>query len=174
VRLFLFSVVVVAVLRATLVSGADLSAPPAVQASPARPWDLAFGSALMSDHNIRGISVSARGPSLTAYFEPRYKMNPYLDFYAGLSGASVDVPNRATAQFVYYAGLRPTVGAVTFDLGLAYIDYPGGILFNGIGSPAPCSSGAFFFGQCNTKAGRSLSIHSSPCIQRGFARRAAA
>jgi uncharacterized protein (TIGR02001 family) len=129
---------------------ADLSPRPAGAAPAPSPWDFAFGGALASDYNVRGISVSARGPSLNAYFEPRYKVSPNLEFYTGISGTSIAIPNRATAQFVYYAGLRPTVGAVTFDLGLAYIDYPGGILFNGIGSPANCTNGSFFFGICNT------------------------
>lgn len=130
---------------------ADLSPrPDGKSPSPPSPWDLAFGSALMSDYNVRGISVSARGPSLNAYFEPRYKVSPNLELYTGISGTSIAIPNRATAQLVYYAGLRPAVGAFTFDVGVAYIDYPGGMLFNGIGSPANCTNGAFFFGQCNT------------------------
>ncbi len=46
---------------------ADVAAPPAI-AAPA-PWafDFAFGGKLMSDYNFRGISQSARGPSVNVY-----------------------------------------------------------------------------------------------------------
>ncbi len=71
------------------------------------PWEFAFGSALMSDYNFRGISVSARRPSVTVYAEPRYKVGSNLELYAGLSASSVDLPNRPAAQIVYAAGIRP-------------------------------------------------------------------
>lgn len=122
--------------------------------SPARPsWDIAFGSAVMSDYNIRGISVSAVRPSVTVYIEPRYKWNSVLELYAGASGSSIDFPNRAVAQVVYYAGTRSTFSALLLDVGLSYIDYPAGRTFNGLGLAATCTNGAFFFGQCNTSKG---------------------
>jgi len=114
------------------------------------PWEFAFGSALMSDYNFRGISVSARRPSVTVYAEPRYKVGSNLELYAGLSASSVDLPNRPAAQIVYGAGIRPRFGALQLDLGAEYLDYPGGILFDGLGSPATCTNGFFFLGQCNT------------------------
>jgi hypothetical protein len=140
---------------ATMVVGVSSPAPRAADLlnktapGPPSPWDLAFGSALMNDYNFRGISASARGPSLTVYLEPRYKPDPTIEFYIGLAGTSIDIPNHATAQLFYYAGIRPTVGALAFDFGISYTDYPGGILFNGIGLPTNCTNGAFFFGQCN-------------------------
>jgi uncharacterized protein (TIGR02001 family) len=125
---------------------ADLSAHTAAVLSP---WDIGFGSALMSDYNFRGISASARRPSVTIYLEPHYTIDPALNLYAGVSGSSVDLPNRASSQFVYYAGIRPTAGALAFDVGLSYTDYPGGRLFNGVASSANCTNGEFFLGQCN-------------------------
>jgi Bacterial protein of unknown function (Gcw_chp) len=121
----------------------------AVAAEPT-PWEFAFGGALMSDYNYRGISVSARRPSVTVYAEPRYKVHSNLELYAGLSAASVDLPNRPAAQIVYAAGIRPKFGALQLDLGAEYLDYPGGILFDGLGTAATCTNGAFFLGQCNT------------------------
>jgi hypothetical protein len=119
----------------------------------ANPWEVAFGSALMSDFNIRGISASARRPSVNAYFEPRYKISPNLEFYSGISGSSIDSPNRSTTQMVFYGGLRPVLGPASFDFGLSYLDFPGGLTFPGMGSATTCTNGAFFFGQCNTSKG---------------------
>jgi hypothetical protein len=72
------------------------------------------------------------------------------EVYAGVSGSNADLPNRSRAQIVYYAGTRPTFGALLLDVGGWYIDYPGGTTFNGLGSAETCTNGAFFFGQCNT------------------------
>ena len=50
---------------------ADLMYKKAVEPPPPPPsmWDIAFGAAIMSDYNFRGISQSDRGPSVAAYFE---------------------------------------------------------------------------------------------------------
>ena len=130
----------------TAVYGADFNTPSAASSA----WELAFGSALMSDYNFRGITASAHRPSIEAYFEPEYNISTALQLYAGLNAASIAAPNRAAAQIVYYGGARTSINAFSFDLGLSYIDYPGGILFDGLGSPATCTNGAFYLGQCNT------------------------
>jgi len=88
------------------------------------PWDIAFGSAIASDYNFRGISQSDRGPSVSAYFEPRYNVNPNLQLYAGIAGASVDLPTDPGAEIDFYAGVRPTFGPVAWDLGFIYYYYP--------------------------------------------------
>lgn len=90
------------------------------------PWDLAFGSALMNDYVWRGITQSAHKPSVAAYFEPRYNINPNLQLYAGISGESIKFPNGAASEIDLYAGIRPTVGPVAFDFGFWYYGYPGG------------------------------------------------
>jgi uncharacterized protein (TIGR02001 family) len=72
------------------------------------PWDLAFGSALMTDYNFRGITQSAHKPSVAAYFEPRYNITSSLQAYVGVSGESIDFPNRAAAEIDFYGGIRPT------------------------------------------------------------------
>jgi hypothetical protein len=68
-----------------------LKAPPAVEATPS-PWDWAFGGALMSDYNFRGISQSNRGPSVTAYSETRYNVNSNWQLYAGSQYWAVTLP----------------------------------------------------------------------------------
>ncbi len=64
-----------------MVSGSALAADMRVKAVKAPPppafdpWDVAFGSAIMSDYIFRGITQSNHKPSVAAYFEPRYNIN---------------------------------------------------------------------------------------------------
>jgi len=100
-------------------------APPPVMS----PWDIAFGSALMSDYNFRGITQSNHKPSVAAYFEPRYNFNDSLQAYVGVSGESISFPNRAAAEIDFYAGIRPTFGKLALDFGFWEYYYPGGQCF---------------------------------------------
>jgi hypothetical protein len=54
-------------------------------------------------------------PSAAAGFEPRYDINPNLQAYAGVSGESIDFPNRAAAEIDLYGGIRPTFGKLALD-----------------------------------------------------------
>jgi uncharacterized protein (TIGR02001 family) len=107
-------------------SAADLpmKAPPApVAATPM--WDVAFGGALMTDYNFRGISQSDRRPSLTAYIEPRYNWSSAVQLYVGVQGWATKLPTQPTGEFDLYGGIRITLGAFAFDLGALYYYYPG-------------------------------------------------
>jgi uncharacterized protein (TIGR02001 family) len=109
---------------------ADLMAKKALPPPPPpSPWDIAFGAGIASDYNFRGISQSDRKPSVNAYFEPRYNFNPNLQAYVGIGGYSIDFPNRPSAEIDLYGGIRPTFGALSFDLGIWYYWYPGGQCF---------------------------------------------
>jgi uncharacterized protein (TIGR02001 family) len=90
------------------------------------PFDIAFGGAIMSDYNFRGISQSNNRPSVYSYFEGRYNLNKDLQLYAAIAGESVSLPNRAAAEIDIYAGIRPTFGKLSFDFGAWYYLYPGG------------------------------------------------
>jgi len=118
------SVVAAAMLSATSALAADLK--PILKAPPAAesPWDIAFGGALMSDYNFRGISQSQRGPSTTAYAESRYNVNSTLQLYAGSQYWAVDLPTNPTCECDFYGGIRPTIGGVAFDFGFIYYYYP--------------------------------------------------
>src|SRR6266851_5236045 len=98
--------------------------------APMSPWDIAFGAALMSDYNFRGITQSNHKPSVAAYFEPRYNFNDSLQGYVGVAGESISFPNRAAAEIDFYAGIRPTFGKLALDAGFWYYYYPGGECFN--------------------------------------------
>jgi uncharacterized protein (TIGR02001 family) len=97
---------------------------------PPSPWDIAFGGALMSDYIWRGITQSNHEPSVAAYFEPRYNINPNLQLYAGVSGESISFPNRAAMELDTYGGIRPTFGPLAFDIGIWGYWYPGGQEFS--------------------------------------------
>src|SRR5262245_34830627 len=103
-----------------------VKAPPMVVS----PWDIAFGAAIMSDYNFRGITQSNHKPSVAAYFEPRYNFNDSLQGYLGLSGESISFPNRDAAEIDFYGGIRPTFGKLALDAGFWYYWYPGGQCFN--------------------------------------------
>src|SRR6202142_592801 len=107
-----------------MVSGSALAADlplKAVKAPPPAafdPWDLAFGSAIMSDYLFRGITQSNHKASVAAYFEPRYNFTKDLQGYIGFSGESISFPNRAAAEIDIYGGIRPTFGMFAFDFGV--------------------------------------------------------
>ena len=122
------------VIAAVPALGADLSMPVKAPAVELSPWDIAFGAAVMSDYNFRGITQSNHKPSVAAYFEPRYNINANLQAYAGVSSESISFPNRAAAEVDFYAGIRPTFGKLALDFGVWEYWYPGGQCFNATGT----------------------------------------
>jgi hypothetical protein len=124
--------ILAAVALATPALAADLKmkvkAPPP---PPPSPWDLAFGDAIMSDYEFRGITQSNHKPSVAAYFEPRYNFTSAFQGYVGLSGESIDFPNHAAAEIDFYGGFRPTFDKLALDFGAWYYYYPGGQCFSG-------------------------------------------
>jgi hypothetical protein len=134
------SVVTVPAMAADMPVKAKPAAPPAAES----PFDIAFGAAVMSDYNFRGISQSAHHPSVAAYFESRYNVTKDVQLYIGVSGESIDFPNHAAAEIDFYGGIRPTFGALALDFGAWYYYYPGGTAFPGIAPfPQTCTNGFF-------------------------------
>jgi uncharacterized protein (TIGR02001 family) len=126
------SVVLAAGLASTTALAADMpmKAPPPPPAAPTPTWDVAFGTALMTDYNFRGITQSDHRPSVAGYFEPRYNINSNLQLYAGMSGESIEFPNRAAAEVDFYGGIRPTFDKLALDAGFWYYYYPDGTCYN--------------------------------------------
>jgi hypothetical protein len=117
------------VAAATMSGGAAIAADMPVKARPVpvavvSPWDWAFGGALMSDYNFRGISQSNRGPSVTAYSEGRYNVNPNFQLYLASQYWAVTLPTNPTAEVDVYGGFRATAGSFTMDIGGMYYWYP--------------------------------------------------
>ena len=145
--------VVLAALLATTgaVSAADLPLKAAPAPAPFEPWDIAFGSGIVSDYVFRGVTQSNQQPSVAAYFEPRYNVNKDLQLYIGTSAESISYANRAAAEVDIYGGIRPTFGAVALDFGVWGYLYPGGscadnVLTGGIpgGNACPVSTSTIF------------------------------
>jgi uncharacterized protein (TIGR02001 family) len=120
------------------------------------PWDIAFGSAIMSDYVFRGVTQSNHNPSVAAYFEPRYNVTKDLQLYVGTSAESISFANRAAAEVDIYGGIRPTFGAFAFDVGVWGYLYPGGscadnVLTGGIpgGGVCPVSTNTIFLANLN-------------------------
>ncbi|PWB65809.1 MAG: hypothetical protein C3F17_02990 [Bradyrhizobiaceae bacterium] len=112
-----------------LTSGALAADLPVITKAPppapvASAWDIAFGGLIASDYNFRGVSQSDRGPSVGAYFEPRFNITPNVQLYAGIGGYSVKLASDPAAEIDLYAGIRPTFGPLALDIGFLYYWYP--------------------------------------------------
>jgi uncharacterized protein (TIGR02001 family) len=94
------------------------------------PWDIAFGGALMSDYNFRGISLSDHRPAVSAYFEPRYDFSPSLQAYVNVTTNSITLPNHAPTVTEIYGGVRPTFDRLALDFGVWDHWIPGVRCFN--------------------------------------------
>jgi uncharacterized protein (TIGR02001 family) len=113
-------------------------APAAAAATPPPPpFDIAFGAAVSNDYNFRGVSQSNRGWSGGGYVEPQWN-GPWGQFYLGVAGWRVDMPNTPaylftgmTSEIDLYGGWRKTFDKLSVDLGLIYYYYPGE-KFNGL------------------------------------------
>jgi hypothetical protein len=156
-RVVVLSLALVAGLASSSAMAADMAtkAPPAA-APPPSPWDVAITAALMTDYNFRGITQSDHKPSTQAGFELRYNQTSTLQWYAGISGESIDFPNRAAAEIDFYGGFRPTFDKLALDFGVWEYYYPGGECFNG-DTTTPCgppgSAGPIFLPNGNAAKG---------------------
>src|SRR5580704_1373679 len=135
-KLVLLATALAIVSGSALAADMPLKAVKAPPPAPFDPWDIAFGSAVMSDYIFRGVTQSNHMPSVTAYFEPRYNVTKDLQLYIGTSTESISFANRAAAEVDVYGGIRPTFGAFAFDFGIWGYLYPGGnCIGNGLAIP---------------------------------------
>jgi uncharacterized protein (TIGR02001 family) len=73
----------------------------------------------VSDYLFRGISLTNESPAFQPYVEGTYGM-----FYLGFWGSNIDAPY-GPYEVDVYAGIRPTTGPVSWDIGVLYYAYPG-------------------------------------------------
>lgn len=108
---------------------ADLSSDVSMKDAPATADALAItGSVdLTNDYIFRGISQNRRDPALQGELDLAYGM-----FYAGTfwSGVDFDAPGaspllNSSVEIDLYAGIKPKLGDVTFDIGVITYNYPG-------------------------------------------------
>jgi uncharacterized protein (TIGR02001 family) len=130
-RRIVYTLPLAAGLAASCAMAADLTAKAFEPPPPApSPWDVAITAGLMTDYYFRGVTQSAHKPSTEAGFETRYDFASDWQAYAGLSGESIDFPNRAAAEIDFYGGIRPTLDKLALDFGAWYYYYPAGQCFN--------------------------------------------
>ncbi|HEX7884992.1 MAG TPA: TorF family putative porin [Phenylobacterium sp.] len=78
----------------------------------------AFNVGANTDYVFRGFSQSDEDPSIFGGVDATLGMG-----YAGVWVSTVDFGNGTDAEFDLYAGVKPTVGPVSFDLGVIYYGY---------------------------------------------------
>ncbi|MGE0653848.1 MAG: TorF family putative porin [Alphaproteobacteria bacterium] len=102
----------------TAASAADLYVPVSPVPPVAAPskFDLAFGATVTSDYIARGISQTMGGPAVQATLEASYGI-----LYAGAFVSNVNFAGVTGTEIDVGAGIRPTWGPATFDLG--YVQY---------------------------------------------------
>jgi len=135
-----FAVAVSLLSTAAMAADMAVKAPPAPPPPPPPTWDIAITAALMTDYNFRGVTQSAHHPSSQAGFELRYNQTASMQWYAGISGESIDFPNQAAAEIDFYGGFRPTFDKLALDFGVWYYWYPGGNCYGTpyVGGPSGC------------------------------------
>jgi len=143
-KILLSAVAAVALTSSAMAADLKMPAKAVAAPPPPSPWDLAFGASLATDYIWRGITQSNHRPSVSAYTELRYNSSPTLQWYAGISGESISFPNQAALEMDFYGGVRPTLGALAFDIGFWQYYYPGGqCVFGGLNGCMPAPLGNF-------------------------------
>lgn len=96
----------------------------AAHAEDASALKVAFNVGANTDYVFRGISQTNNDPSVFGGADLSLGMA-----YAGFWTSNVDFGNSTDAELDLYAGIKPTAGPVSFDLGVIYYGYigsPGG------------------------------------------------
>ena len=78
----------------------------------------AFNIGANTDYVFRGISQTDEDPSVFGGVDATMGIG-----YAGVWVSNVDFSNGTDAEYDIYAGIKPTAGPVTFDLGVIYYGY---------------------------------------------------
>jgi uncharacterized protein (TIGR02001 family) len=102
-------------LAATVIG--SLAVAGAAQAADDGP-SFAFNVGASSDYVFRGFSQTDEDPQVFGGIDVTQGVG-----YAGVWVSNVDFGNGTDAEFDLYAGVKPTLGAVTFDLGVIYYGY---------------------------------------------------
>ena len=104
------------------------SAPPPAPSTAAMPvpqtdaskFDANVTASITSDYNYRGYTLSDHKPSASTSFEATYNI-----LFADVTADSVQIPMLSQLQMTDYGGIRPVLGPITVETGVAYYSYPG-------------------------------------------------
>ncbi len=92
---------------------------PAMAGAPdTHEWDIAFGATVTSDYISRGLSSTEHGAAIQPWAELDIG-----DFYAGYWGSNVTYAGTGYWESDLSVGVRPMLGAVSFDFGYVYYVY---------------------------------------------------
>jgi uncharacterized protein (TIGR02001 family) len=83
-------------------------------------FETTVGGSLLSDYLYRGISLSARGPSVSSAVEVARG-----GFYVAGQVYTVRLPTDPAAELTLTGGIRHEVAGIAFDLSAEYYYYPG-------------------------------------------------
>ena len=84
-----------------------------------KPLDLSFNVGAATDYVFRGVSQTNENPQAYAGVDATL----WGLGYAGAWVSNVDFGNQTDGEFDLYAGVRPTLGPVSVDLGVIYYGY---------------------------------------------------
>jgi uncharacterized protein (TIGR02001 family) len=104
-------------LRTFLLTTAIVMAAPV--AALAQDLSASVNVGITSDYVWRGVSQSNEEPSLSGGVDVSSGI-----FYAGTWLGQVDFGTEASVEWDFYAGIKPSLGPVTLDLGVLYYAYP--------------------------------------------------
>ncbi|MBU2582083.1 MAG: TorF family putative porin [Alphaproteobacteria bacterium] len=91
----------------------------APMAESGRSFEWSVNGGLMTDYVFRGISQNQEDPSWFVGADASYGI-----IYAGIWAAEVGQPfTSSDAEYDIYAGITPSLGAVSFDFGVIYYGY---------------------------------------------------
>ncbi len=94
--------------------------------APARAFTYSFSATGTSDYVFRGISQTDNDPTLQGAVNVGYGI-----FYAGVWASGIDFDaagyTDSKIEMDWYGGIKPVWGPLTFDFGVIYYTYPGGI-----------------------------------------------
>lgn len=76
--------------------------------------------AMTTDYVFRGVTQTDNGPAIQGGFDAGYGL-----FYAGAWGSNVDFGGDESMELDVYAGVKPTLGPVSTDIGIVGYFYPG-------------------------------------------------
>ena len=111
IRMRLFRIALTAAVSSLALAGA-------AQAADEAKVDLSVNIGVNTDYVFRGVSQTNEDPSVFGGVDATMGIG-----YAGIWVSNVDFGNGTDAEFDIYAGVKPVVGAVTFDLGVIYYGY---------------------------------------------------
>ena len=107
----------------SLAVAAALAAPGIAAAQAPAPSPVAGNVSLVSDYRFRGLTQTFEEPALQGGFDYAHSSG----FYVGNWNSSISDTFYAGSplEMDFYAGYKPTFGAITADLGVLYYYYPG-------------------------------------------------